>query len=92
MSRASDKVPPKPSESISYSDWVQLVKLQMKFTDLGNSKQGSDLVMTLHAKALGSILKLSEEQIPCDQGVDCIILKLNNLYKKDELNEKFVRF
>ena len=64
----------------------------MKFTDLGNSKQGSDLIMTLHAKVLGSILKLSEEQISCDQGVDCIILKLNNLYKKDELNEKFVRF
>ena len=48
--------------------------------------------MTLYGKVLGNILELNEEQISYDQGVDRIILRLTDLYKKDELNEKFEDF
>lgn len=89
MATASNKIPPQLSKSKSYSDWVRLVKLWTKFTDLDKGKQGPALVMTLQGKALDSILELSDEQISSEQGVDRIILKLNDLYKKDELNEKF---
>ena len=89
MATASHKIPPQLSKSKSYSDWVRLVKLWTKFTDLDKGKQGPALVMTLQGKALDSILELSDEQISSEQGVDRIISKLNDLYKKDELNEKF---
>ena len=57
-------------------------------TDLQKSKQGPPLVMK-HKKALHRILELSHEQISPSQGVDHITLRLNHLYNRDKLNEKF---
>ena len=81
MATASNKVHPQLIKCKSHSHWVQLVR---QWTDLKNSKQDG--------KVLDSILELNEEQIWYDQGVDRIILKLNDIYKKDELNEKLEDF
>ena len=89
MATASNKTPPLFSNSKSYSDWVRLVKLWTKFTDLEVTRQGPALVMSLEDKALDTILELDDTDISHENGVNLIINKLNKLYKKDELNEKF---
>ena len=89
MATASNKTPPLFSKSKNYSDWVRLVKLWTKFTDLPPTRQGPALVMSLEGQALDTILELDDKDISHEDGVSIIINKLNNLYKKDELNEKF---
>ena len=89
MATASNKTPPLFNKSKSYSDWVRLVKLWTKFTDLKPTRQGPALVMSLEGKALDTISKLDDKDISHEDGVTLIINKLNKLYKKDELNEKF---
>ena len=89
MATASNKTPPLFNKSKSYSDWVRLVKLWTKFTDLEPTRQGPALVMSLEGKALDTILELDDKDISHEDGVTLIINKLNKLYKKDELNEKF---
>jgi hypothetical protein len=45
--------------------------------------------MALEGKALDAILELSDEEISGNEGVKKIIAKLDTIYKKDELNQKF---
>ena len=65
------------------------MKLWTKFTDLEPARQGPALVMSLEGKALDIILELDDKDISHNNGVTTIINKLNSLYKKDKLNEKF---
>ena len=51
MATASNKTPPQLSKFKSYGDWVRLVKIWTKFTDLAPEKQGPALVMSLTGKA-----------------------------------------
>ena len=89
MATASNKVPPQLSNFKSYNDWVRLVKIWTRFTDLDEAKQGPALVMSLSGKALEAILELEDADISAKNGVKSIINKLDALYKKDELHEKF---
>ena len=89
MATASNKTPPLFNKSKSYSDWVRLVNLWTKFTDLEPTRQGPALVMSLEGKALDTILELDDKDISHKDGVTLIINKLNKLYKKDKLNKKF---
>ena len=89
MTTASNKVPPQLSNFKSYNDWVGLVNIWTKFTDLKPERQGPALVMSLSGKALESILELDDKDISYQDGAKLIAEKLNILYKKDELYKKF---
>ena len=89
MATASNKTPPQLSKFKSYGDWVRLVRIWTKFTDLAAEKQDPALVMSLTGKALETILELDDKDISNKDGVVMIINKLDGLFKKDELNEKF---
>ena len=89
MASASNKVPPKLSNFKNYSDWVRMVNIWTKFTDLDKVKQGPALVMSLSGKALETILELEDTIITGENGVKHILNKLDIIYKKDELHEKF---
>ena len=89
MATASSKKPPLLSHQKSYSDWVRLVNIWSKFTDLNAEKQGPALVMALEGKALDAILELTDDEIASARGVKRILEKLDSIYKKDKLNEKF---
>ena len=45
--------------------------------------------MSLEGQPLDTIIELDDKDISHEDGVTIIINKLNNLYKKDKLNEKF---
>jgi len=89
MATASNKTPPILQKSKCYADWVRLVTLWTKFTELEETKQGPALVMTLADKDLESVLELADDAISSKTGVKLIIAKLDSLHKKDELQEKF---
>ena len=54
-----------------------------------SARQGPALVMSLEGKALDTILEFDDKDILDDNGITTIINKLNSIYKKGELNEKF---
>ena len=88
MVTASNKTTPQLSKFKSYGVWVSLVRIWTKFTELAPKKQGPALVMSLTGKALETILELDEKDISNEDGVR-IINKLDGLFKKKELNEKW---
>ena len=47
--------------------------------------------MTLEDKALDNILEFDDNGISHANGVNTVTSKLNRMYKKDEINEKFER-
>jgi len=89
MASAGPKKPPLIDKTKSYSDWVRLIKIWTKFTDLDKNKQGPAILMTLQGKSLDAALELTDTEISADTGVNLIIAKLNLLYEKDEINSKF---
>ena len=89
MSSSSTKKPPQLSLQKSYTDWVRLVNIWVKFTDLSDVKRGPALVMVLEGKALDAILELTDDEISSAEGITKMIAKLDTVYKKDELNQKF---
>ena len=58
-------------------------------TTLEKKKQGSALVLTLEEKAQEAALELPQAQITCDNGVKQILTRLDKIYEKDKLTEKF---
>ena len=89
MDSPSNKCPPKLANHKVYADWVRLLKLWEQFTDLDKKRQGPAVVISLSGKALDSVLELEDEKIASEDGIKNILVKLDTIYKKDELNEKF---
>ena len=84
-----NKAPPKLSTCKSYNDWVKLINIWLALTPLEKSKQGPALVLSLEGKAQEVALQLNSNEISDEAGAQNIITKLNSLYKKDALIEKF---
>ena len=89
MTTASNKFPAQLSNFKSYNDLVRLVNIWTNFIDLEPEREGPALVASLSGKALEAILELDDKDISSQDGVKLIVEKLNILYKKDELHEKF---
>ena len=89
MASNNNKNPPSLSKSKSYADWLKLLDIWRKFTSLEPEKQGPAIVLSLEGEAQDAILELSTNDITDKDGVDKIIERLNRLYKKDELTEKY---
>ena len=66
-----------------------MVKLWQSFSDTTAEKMGSALVMALEGKALEVVLELTDVEINSATGAKLVFDKLDTLYKKDELTEKF---
>ena len=52
-------------------------------------KQGPAIVLSLEDEAKDGVLKLEPNQIADRNGVETIIDRLNKIYKKDELTQKY---
>ena len=89
MTTASNKFPAQLSNFKSYNDLVRLVNIWTNFIDLEPEREGPALVASLSGKALEAILELDDKDISSQDGVKLVVEKLNILYKKDELHEKF---
>ena len=68
---------------------MKLIDISRKFTNLEPGKQGQAIVLSLQGEAQDAILELDTTVISGTDGVNKIIERLNRLYKKDELTEKY---
>ena len=68
---------------------MKLIDISRKFTNLEPGKQGQAIVLSLQGEAQDAILQLDTTVISGTDGVNKIIERLNRLYKKDELTEKY---
>ena len=84
-----DKAPPLLSFYKSYTDWKKLLQIWTGFTSLEKKKQGPALVLTLDGKAQEAALELTSDEIYADSGVPNIIKRLDKIYMKDSLTEKY---
>ena len=89
MASASSKTAPKLSEYKHYKDWVRITKIWVNLSNLDNTKKGPAIVMSLEGKALESVFELSDDEISAADGPSKIIAKLDTIYKRDELTQKF---
>ena len=86
----NSKTPPSLSKAKNYQDWLKLIKIWRKFSDLPKEKQGPAIVLSLENEALDAVLELEEENISAENGVDTIIARLDRIYKKDETLENYM--
>ena len=86
---SNNKSPLLLSNSKSYTDWLKLIDIWRKFTNLEPGKQGPAKILSLEGQAQDAILELDTAVISGTDGVDKIIEQLNLLYKEDELTEKY---
>ena len=80
--------PPLLSISKSYTDWLKLIDIWRKFTNLEPGKQGPGIVLSFEGEAQNAILELHTAVISGTDTVDKIKEWLNQLYKNDELTKK----
>ena len=84
-----DGKPPVLTNCKSYDDWVKLVGLWKEYTSLEKSKQALAIVLSLEDKAQEAALEISRDDLKKDDGVDLVIKRLDKIFKKDELSQKF---
>ena len=68
---------------------MKLVEVWRQFTTLEPEKQGPAVVLTLEGEVQDAILELDTFEITQPDGIDRIITRLNKIYKKDELTQKY---
>ena len=83
-----NKTSPSLSGSKSYDDWLKAVNIWRKFTSLEPEKQVPAIVLLLEELQDG-VLELDNGIIYGKDSVDKIIARLNKIYKKDELTQKY---
>ena len=88
-STSYNKAPPLLSSCKTYADWKKLIHIWTELTSLDKKKQGPALVLTLEGKAQEAALELSQEDITDEDGVEQILTRLDKIYEKDKLTEKF---
>ena len=71
--------PPSLSNCESYEEWLKLINIWRRFTDLPAKRQGSALVLSLEDKALDAILEIDDEDIAKENGLNAIIECLKRL-------------
>ena len=89
MAPNSSKIPPSLSKCKTYEDWLKLIKVWRRFTDLPGNRQGSALVLSLEDEALDAALEIDDEDIAKENGVGAITERLNMLFKKDSTITKY---
>ena len=92
------KNPPLLSASTSYESWEKSLSLWQLVTDLKPEQQGPALVLSLSGKAKEAAIELSIDEIKSAIGVNLILDKVGQIYKKDTVDtayeafESFIKF
>ena len=89
MTSHNNKAPPLLSKYKTYTDWKKLLQIWTDITYLEKKKQGPALVLTLDGKAQEAALELTSDEITADDGIENIVKRLDKIYMKDALAEKY---
>ena len=89
MSKNQADIPPLLTKSKAYEHWLKHLRLWHTHSQLTGPRQAAALILSLEGDAQDATLRVPEEEINKDDGVDKMILKLNELYKTDSILSKF---
>ena len=89
MASYSSKTPPSLSKCKTYEDWLKLLKIWRKISELNANRQGLALPFSLKYEALDVVLEIDESDNRKENGVDFIIERLNSLFRKDSTITKY---
>ena len=89
MALNSSKTPPSSSKCKTYEDWLKLIKIWRKSSNVTANWQGPALVLSLEDEALDAVLEIDESDISKENDIDFIIERLNRLFKKDSTVIKY---
>ena len=92
MASNNFKTPPTLSKTESYEHWEKSVQLWQLVTDIPKKKRGAAVVLALEGKDREVALELSIAEINSDDGVEKILDKLGNIYKKDTVDTAYEKF
>ena len=84
-----NKPPPALSACKSYTDWKKLVNIWKGLSGLEQPSLAPALVLSLEGEAQEAALEVSSEDLAKDTGVASVIAKLDKIYAKDVLSEKY---
>ena len=73
----------------NYKDGKRLIKHWQNLCGLDKNQKASAIMLTLSGKALNAALQIPEMSLQHENGVDTLLTKLDTLYLKDELSDKF---
>ena len=73
----------------NYRDWRRVIHHWQNLSALNKTQRASAIIMTLSGKALNAALQIPTESLGKEDGVETLLQRLDMLYLKDELSEKF---
>ena len=73
----------------NYRDWKSLIRHWQNLCNLSPAHRASAIMLTLSGKALNAALQVPTTSLEKEDGVDTLLKRLDSLYLKDELSEKF---
>ena len=79
----------RPYQNVKQEDWLKLIKVLRRFTNLPANSQGSALVLSLEDESLDAVLEIDDKDIAKENGMDAIIERLNRSFKKDSTITKY---
>ena len=84
--------PPLLEDSSSFENWEKALKYWQIVSSLTSEQQGPAIVLTLKGKAQEAVLELGVKEINAKDGVDKILIKLGEIYKKDTVDTAYEAF
>ena len=89
MASKSIRNPPKLVDCKSYEAYTKLINIWRIATDLPKEKQGAALLLSLEGEAQSAALRVPEDELKSDEGINKVIAELDKLYQKDKTTLKF---
>ena len=81
--------PPTIKSCKSYKDWKKLIRHWSRISGLQNSDQASAVLLSLTGDDLDAVLQIPETDLDSETGLATLLKRLDSLYLKDELAEKY---
>ena len=89
MASKSIRNPPKLADCKSYEAYTKLINIWRIATDLPKEKQGAALLLSLEGEAQSAALRVPEDELKSNEGIEKVLLELDKLYQKDKTTQKF---
>lgn len=88
----SNRNPPKFDETISYEAWKTDVEIWQELTELPKNKQALAIHLSLSGKARQASTEVGVVNLKKEDGVQCLIKKLDELFLLDKGRRQFLAF
>ena len=87
MASKSIRNPPKLVDCKSYEAYTKLINIWRIATDL--PKENKVLLLSLEGEAQSAALRVPEEELKLDEGINKVLAEFDKLYQQDKTKQKF---